>query len=55
MFYEHQSQEVYSSEEGDELEETEALALQEKMAATLTDADFQTLSSLEPVEGLRVS
>ena len=44
-----------SSEEGEDLEEKEAIALQDKMAAILTDSDFQSLIPHESTEGVMVS
>ena len=43
-----------SNDEGDDLEENEAISLQDKMSATLTDADFQYLIPRESTEELMV-
>ncbi len=46
---------MVSSDDGDEYEEREAVELQDKMAATLSESDFLSLHSLGPVDTSVVS
>ncbi len=46
---------MVSSDDGDEYEEREAIELQDKMAANLSETDFLTVHSLGPVDTSVVS
>ncbi len=45
---------MVSSDDADEYEEREAVELQERMAATLSEADFLSIQSLGPLETSKV-
>ncbi|XP_064385432.1 something about silencing protein 10-like [Halichondria panicea] len=49
-FYSQREVGVVSSDDADEYEEREAVELQERMAATLSEADFLSIQSLGPLE-----
>ncbi len=53
-FYSQQEVGVVSSDDADEYEEREALELQERMAATLSEADFLSVQSLGPLDTSKV-
>ena len=50
MFYSQQEVGLSSSDEAEELEEKEAIEMQEKMAAALSESDFLSVQALGQVD-----